>query len=112
MTEHRLNAYRVMWLFVFFDLPVTTKRERKIASDFRKNLLKDGFVMIQFSVYIRHCASHESLVVHKKRVKIAMPITGKISMLAVTDKQYGEIETIFGKSAKKEIKAPIQLEFF
>lgn len=68
--------------------------------------------MMQFSVYIRHCASNESLIVHKKRVKIAMPITGKISMLAVTDKQYGDIETIFGKSAKKEIKAPIQLEFF
>lgn len=112
MTEHRLNAYRIMWLFVFFDLPVTTKRERKIASCFRKELLKDGVVMMQFAVYVRHCASHESLMVHKKRVKIAMPIAGKISLLAVTDKQYGEIETIFGKAAKKEIKAPIQLEFF
>ncbi|WP_308553839.1 CRISPR-associated endonuclease Cas2 [uncultured Mediterranea sp.] len=112
MTEHRLNAYHVMWLFVFFDLPVTTKRERKIASDFRKKLLKDGFVMMQFSVYIRHCASYESLVVHKKRVKVAMPVTGKISMLAITDKQYGDIETIFGKAAEKEMKAPIQLEFF
>lgn len=112
MTEYRLNAYRIMWLFVFFDLPVTTKRERKIASNFRKDLLKDGFVMLQFSVYVRHCASHESLMVHKKRIKTAMPVTGKISMLAVTDKQYGEIETIFGKAVKKEIKAPIQLEFF
>lgn len=41
-----------------------------------------------------------------------MPTSGKISMLAVTDKQYSDIETIFGKTAKKEIKAPIQLEFF
>ncbi|MCD8297845.1 MAG: CRISPR-associated endonuclease Cas2 [Prevotella sp.] len=112
MTELRLNAYHIMWLFVFFDLPVTTKRERKIASDFRKNLLKDGFVMMQFSVYIRHCASHESLVVHKKRVKVIMPATGKVSLLAITDKQYGDIETIFGKTAKKEVRAPIQLEFF
>lgn len=45
MTELRLNAYHIMWLFVFFDLPVTTKREQKAASDFRKNLLKDGFIM-------------------------------------------------------------------
>ena len=112
MSECRLNAYHIMWLFVFFDLPVTTKRERKIASDFRKALVKDGFVMMQFSVYIRHCASYESLVVHKKRVKTAMPLAGKVSMLAVTDKQYGEMETIFGKAAKKEIKAPIQLDFF
>jgi CRISPR/Cas system-associated protein endoribonuclease Cas2 len=41
-----------------------------------------------------------------------MPITGKVSMLAVTDKQYGEIETVFGKAAKKEVKAPVQLDFF
>lgn len=112
MTELRLNAYHIMWLFVFFDLPVTTKREQKAASDFRKNLLKDGFIMMQFSVCVRHCASYESLMVHKKRVKKIMPTSGKISMLAVTDKQYSDIETIFGKTAKKEIKAPIQLEFF
>lgn len=54
MTELRLNAYHIMWLFVFFDLPVTTKKEMKAASLFRKNLEKDGFSMMQFSVYIRH----------------------------------------------------------
>ncbi len=56
MTEIRLNAYHIMWLFVFFDLPVTTKIERKTAARFRKDLMKDGFTMMQFSVYIRHCA--------------------------------------------------------
>ncbi|TGX81148.1 CRISPR-associated endonuclease Cas2 [Palleniella muris] len=112
MTVNRLNAYHIMWLFVLFDLPVTTKKERKLASDFRKNLIKDGFVMMQFSVYIRHCASYESLTVHKKRVKSLMPHSGKVSMIAVTDKQYGDMETVFGKSAKKEVKAPVQLEFF
>lgn len=112
MTENRLNAYHIMWMFVFFDLPVTTKKERKAAADFRKDLQKDGFVMMQFSVYVRHCASYESMDVHKRRVKSIMPITGKVNILAVTDKQYGDMETIFGKSAKKDIKAPIQLEFF
>ena len=112
MTEFRLNAYHIMWLFVFFDLPVATKREQKAASDFRKNLLKDGFVMMQFSVYVRHCASYESLTVHKKRVKAIMPVTGKISMLAVTDKQYSEIETIFGKTAKKRLELPFNWNFF
>ena len=69
MSENRLNAYHIMWLFVFFDLPVITKKERKVAATFRKNLMKDGFVMLQFSVYIRHCASKESQAVHIKRVK-------------------------------------------
>ena len=46
-----------MWLFVFFDLPVKTKKQRKEATTFRKYLEKDGFSMLQFSVYMRHCAS-------------------------------------------------------
>lgn len=61
MTLDRLNAYHIMWLFVFFDLPVTTKKERHDAALFRKNLEKDGFSMMQFSVYVRHCGSYESL---------------------------------------------------
>lgn len=97
MTEDRLNAYHIMWLFVFFDLPVTTKKEMKAASLFRKNLEKDGFSMMQFSVYIRHCASKESLDVHIKRVKSLLPETGKVSLLSVTDKQYGDIYNFWGK---------------
>lgn len=112
MTQNRLNAYHIMWLFVFFDLPVLTKKEQKTATIFRKNLLKAGFVMMQYSVYIRHCASNESMEVHKKQVKAFIPSTGKVSILSVTDKQYGNMVTVFGKSAKKEIKAPMQLELF
>lgn len=58
----RFSAYRVMWIFVFFDLPTETKRDRKRATDFRKNLVRDGFLMFQFSIYIRHCASKENAV--------------------------------------------------
>ena len=55
--EVRLNAYHIMWLFVFFDLPTNTKKERKDAAHFRKALEKDGFSMMQYSVYIRQCPS-------------------------------------------------------
>ena len=55
MSELRLNAYHIMWLFVFFDLPTTTKAERRNAAQFRKALEKDGFTMMQYSVYVRHC---------------------------------------------------------
>ena len=120
MTEYRLNAYHIMWMFVFFDLPVTTKKERKAAALFRKNLEKDGFSMMQFSVYIRHCASRESLAVHLKRVRSMLPATGKVSILSVTDKQFGDIYNFWGKPKNanqskihnKVISEPIQLEFF
>ena len=113
MSELRLNAYHIMWLFVFFDLPVITKKERKLAALFRKNLMKDGFVMLQYSVYIRHCASYESQQVHIKRVKSFVPEIGMVSILCVTDKQYGDIVNFWGKEKTKKMHTnPLQLEFF
>lgn len=112
MTFERLNAYHVMWLFVMFDLPVVSKKERKDAALFRKNLEKDGFVMHQYSVYIRYCGSLESAQVHIKRVKSFTPEKGHISILSITDKQYSNIIHIWGAIEKKAKPAPLQLEFF
>ena len=112
MSELRLNAYRIMWLFVFFDLPTTTKTERRHASLFRKGLEKDGFTMMQYSVYTRHCASRESIEVHIKRVHKSLPPSGLVSILSVTDKQFGDIVNYWGKIEQKRIDMPQQLEFF
>ena len=112
MSENRINAYHVMWLFVFFDLPVTTKKERKDATQFRKALEKDGFSMMQFSVYVRHCASKENMNVHIKRVQIAIPQTGLVSILSVTDKQFSEIRNFYGKVERAKLVVPQQLELF
>ena len=101
-----------MWLFVFFDLPTTTKKERKNAAQFRKALEKDGFSMMQYSVYVRHCASRESMHVHIKRVQSSMPPSGLTSILSITDKQYGEIQNFWGKVERAKLTTPQQLEFF
>ena len=73
---------------------------------------QDGFTMLQYSVYIRHCASLQSRDVHMKRVKIMVPGTGQVSMLCVTDKQYSEIVNFWGVEKKKIVPQPRQLEFF
>ncbi len=112
MDHDRLSAYRAMWLFVFFDLPVVEKKERKAAADFRKRLLKDGFNMMQYSVYIRHCGSRESAEVHIKRVKSFMPPHGQVSILTITDKQYEQIMNFWGKNTQPLAPAPKQLEIF
>lgn len=101
-----------MWLFVFFDLPTNTKKERKDAARFRKDLIKDGFTMMQFSVYIRHCASKESSDVHAKRIKLCVPEKGKVSILRITDKQYGDIMSFWGIKEKPLPEGPKQLEIF
>jgi len=112
MSENRINAYHVMWLFVFFDLPVMTKKERKDATQFRKSLEKDGFSMMQYSVYVRHCPSKENMSVHIKRVQFALPNNGLVSILSVTDKQFSDIKNFYGKAEKVTLAAPQQLELF
>lgn len=107
-----LNAYRIMWLFVFFDLPTETKKDRRNASGFRNNLLKDGFSMMQYSVYVRHCASSESADVHEKRVHGLLPPLGKVSVLRITDKQFGNIQNFWGKAEIPTAPQPTQLELF
>jgi len=112
MEHNRLNAYHIMWLFVFFDLPTNVKKERKAAARFRKDLIQDGFTMMQYSVYIRHCASKESGEVHAKRIKSCIPEKGQVSILRITDKQYSDIMNYWGIKEKPLSEAPKQLEIF
>ena len=112
MSELRLNAYHIMWIFVFFDLPTETKKNRKDAAKFRKDLEKDGFTMMQYSVYIRHCPSKENMDVHIRRVEMSIPAAGRISILTVTVKQYGNIKNYVGKAQHNLQDAPQQLELF
>ena len=108
----RFSEYRVMWILVFFDLPTETKKDKKAYTDFRKNLQRDGFTMFQFSIYVRHCASKENMEVHMKRVRSFLPEFGKVGMLSITDRQFGDIEIFYGKKSV-EPKAPEQqLELF
>jgi len=101
-----------MWLFVLFDLPTNTKKERKEAARFRKDLLRDGFTMMQYSVYTRHCASRESAEVHSNRIKSLLPDAGKVSIAQITDKQYGNIINYWGIKAEPPVNQPQQLEMF
>ncbi len=101
-----------MWLFVFFDLPTTTKKEKKIASGFRKNIMKDGFTMMQYSVYTRHCASWQSAQVHIKRIENFIPEHGHVNILQITDKQYGDIINFWGRKTEAMAAIPQQLELF
>lgn len=112
MNIERISEYRVMWLLVLFDLPTETKRDIRAYTVFRKNLIKDGFTMFQFSIYIRHCASIENAEVHIKRVKSFLPEYGKVGIICITDKQFGNIELFFGKKPFAPNAPGQQLELF
>ena len=105
-------TYDFMRLILFFDLPVITKEQRKIYAQFRKFLIKNGYIMMQYSVYVRHCASKENMQVHINRVRRSMPPSGYTSILSVTDKQYGDILNFWGKVERAKPEIPQQLELF
>ena len=108
----RYSAYRSMWVMVFYDLPTETKKQRKAATKFRKLIMGDGFIMFQFSIYLRHCTSKEVADTHIRRVRAIVPPEGKIGILMVTDKQFGAMELFEGV---KEVPKPlggVQLELF
>lgn len=75
-------------------------------------MLKDGFNMMQFSVYTRHYASMESAEVHLKRVKKMIPPKGNVSILRITDKQYSNILNFWGTKTTPLEKGFSQLELF
>jgi CRISPR-associated endonuclease Cas2 len=79
---------------------ISFNRETKNA-EIDDKLLKDGFSRMQFSVYVRHCASGESADVHEKRINRLLPPLGKVSILRITDKQFGNIKT-FGENLKHQ----------
>lgn len=101
-----------MWVMVFFDLPTNTKKEVKAAQDFRKRLISDGFIMFQFSVYLRHCASSENADVHIKRAKSFLPAKGKVGILRITDKQFGMMELYDSRKSEPLPEEGVQLELF
>jgi CRISPR-associated protein Cas2 len=100
---------RILWLFVFFDLPVGTKAERRSATRFRNVLKDDGFIMLQFSVYARVARGEDAAAKHIQRVTKQLPSRGSVRALQVTDQQYARMRLLLGDAKKSERVAPLQM---
>ena len=108
----QLSGYKSMWVLAMFDLPTDTVAAKKAYTNFRKVLIRDGFTMMQYSVYIRHCASDENADVHENRVSNHLPPDGEVRTIRITDKQYERMQVYWGKMRKKTEQPPRQLELF
>lgn len=103
---------KFMRLIVMFDLPVKTKQQVKEANRFRKFLMKDGYYMIQYSVYVRICNGHDAVKAHTMRIKEALPSKGAVRLLTVTEKQYADIEILLGKKKEQDKSQEYELISF
>lgn len=85
-----------MRVLIFFDLPMETAAERKAYALFRKNLIREGFLMIQESVYVRVATTRESARFLENRVAGFVPGEGLVQSLIITEKQYASIKFLIG----------------
>lgn len=114
MTARRpaLSGYRMMWLYVMFDLPTITRGERAAATGFRNFLLDRGFEMLQFSVYIRFAESKDAAETHIARIEAALPKKGRVHIVTITDKQYANARIFVGRKRERSPGNPDQLALF
>ena len=85
-----------------FDLPTNTSKQRKDATKFRNFLLKDGYHMVQFSVYSRVCSGNDDIEKHAYRLKQNLPNEGSVRMITLTEKQYTSQKILLGNPSNDD----------
>ena len=102
-----------MRLLVLYDLPVVSRSDKKAYAKFHKFLLRDGYDMVQFSVYARICNGIEAVEKHVTRLTANLPGAGSVRCMQVTEKQFTGIRVLVGRKREKESpKYAGQLSFF
>ncbi len=94
--------YKAMRLLCMFDLPMDSKSEVKAYTRFRKSLIEEGFIMLQYSVYMRSCASRDHANRINKKIKDRVPNRGHIRTLMITEKQYSDMDIFIGDKNDSE----------
>lgn len=102
MSNEEEVEQRFMRLFVFFDLPTNTKKQRKQATQFRNMLIKEAFTMMQYSIYVRVCKGQEIVEKYISKVEKKLPDDGHVRVLQVTDKQYERMKILIGEKSPEE----------
>lgn len=109
MKKIEITSYKLMRVLVLFDLPVETKHEIRQYTHFRKFLLDDGFIMIQYSIYMRFCRNTVDADKHIARIRQLSPQKGNIRILCVTEKQYENMILIIGEKSPTELMVNEQM---
>ena len=85
-----------------FDIPTKSKKEQKYATRFRNELIKLGFFMMQFSVYMRICKGVSSANAVIARVRGILPPLGNVRALIITEKQFDNMQILLGSAGFNE----------
>ncbi len=93
-----MSGFRFMRIFVFFDLPMDSLEEKREYRKFRKALIKNGFIMMQESVYCKLMTTPSVENSVKNMIQMNKPSKGVVQTLVVTEKQFVKMEYVVGES--------------
>lgn len=91
-----MSGFRFMRMLVFFDLPTLTEEDRKNYRHFRRILIKNGFIMLQESVYCKMMTSPSVENSCRKLIYNNKPPHGLIQILSITEKQFTKMDYVVG----------------
>ena len=104
-------SFRFMRIVLFYDLPAVTAAERKIHAKFRRDLMKDGFYMMQESVYCKLAINQNYVSAIINGVEKYKPKKGLIQILAITENQYAKMIYILGHKSTTVLDSDERLVF-
>ncbi|EGK8008547.1 CRISPR-associated endonuclease Cas2 [Campylobacter lari] len=87
---------KFMRVLLMFDMPTKSKKDQKNANKFRNSLIKLGFFMMQFSVYVKICKGLASAKTTIKSIEKILPPYGNIRVLTITEKQFDNMQILLG----------------
>src|SRR5690625_8024494 len=90
-------SLRFVRIMIMFDLPVETKKQRRIYTKFRKQLIREGFLMMQYSIYIKSCINKEAAHGTINSVKRYLPKDGHVRSIIITEKQFERMTILVGR---------------
>uniref|UniRef100_UPI00403F73F3 CRISPR-associated endonuclease Cas2 n=1 Tax=Candidatus Enterococcus willemsii TaxID=1857215 RepID=UPI00403F73F3 len=94
--------YQKMRILCMFDLPMESKREQRAYRMFRKELLSNGFVMLQYSIYYRTVPNRSAGKKYESILKRMIPRIGEVRLLYVSEKQFEEMQLLVGTRGHQE----------
>ena len=102
-------SYRFMRVLVFYDLPSTDSEDRRAYSLFHRYLIRNGFLMLQQSVYVKLALNQTTVSAMIDSVKKNKPPAGLVQILTVTEKQFQKIELVSGEFSSDIINSDERL---
>lgn len=98
-----------MRIILFFDLPTKTSADKRNYRYFKRDLINEGFIMMQESVYCKLVMNYSAAEIFLAKIKKISPKKGLIQCMCITEKQYTDIHSIIGERSSSKLSSTDRL---